>query len=594
MSNIVIAIAGDSGDGVQLFGNSLTDQVALKNLDFRTLPDFPAEIRAPAGTVHGVSGYQIQFGPSEVFTAGQYADVLIAFNVAGFKKNYSFLKPSGILLYDPAGFDSKNYKLAQVEPELFEAFKQEKLAVEFTKLTTQSLENTSLSSKEKDKNKNIFALGLVTFALGNPLEKTLESFIAPFPSKTKEIFQEVFRSGYYYGETIEFSLLKYSTNTEKKIPSILPQKNITGNKALANAILALPRIFCRDVVFAGYPITPASDILHELAKYDLEEVKAYQSEDEIAAVSIALGASFGGAIGITASSGPGIDLKQEAIGLGYMAEMPLLIIDIQRAGPSTGMPTKIEQSDLALAIHGRHGDAILPVVAIATPATAFDTLVDAVDKMIAFQTPVFLLSDAMIANGSQLWTIPAILSKIKLDNAENLAPYKRNALGVRPWTALGQEGVSYMAGGLEKDYTSGGISYDGENHQKMTHTRYAKLENMRKFLKPLALEAGSKSNGVLVISWGSTYGASREAVLALLDEGKSLAHLHLEWIVPLPENFEEIILPFDKIIIPELNQGQLADYLASKTNKKIERINKVQGLPFYKEELMASLTTFIY
>lgn len=581
-----MTIAGDSGDGIQLLGNAFSDNVALENLDLNTFPDFPAEIRAPAGTVHGVSGFQIQYGGEKINTAGNKSDVFIAFNAAALKKYYHTLKPSGVLIYDPAGFDAKNCKLAGFDLAELDAIGNKKLEVAFSMMTKEALKDFDAEDKAKDKNKNIFALGLLAFALDSNIDKTLDMLRSKFKETQLPMMELALVKGYHYAETIEFSLEKLDSKAHFKEGYY---RNINANQAIALAILAAPKLFDRHVFFGGYPITPASDILHELAKHNLKEIVVKQAEDEIAAACMALGASFAGHIGITASSGPGIDLKQEAIGLAHMAEIPMLIIDVQRAGPSTGMPTKVEQSDLNLVLKGRHGDCPVPVVAIRNPSSAYQTTIHAIEMMIRFQTPLFLLSDALVANGSELWQIPEI-KKIKIPNENRLEPYSRSESSyTRPWTSLGIPGVNYINGGLEKDYKTGAISYDGDNHQRMVETRYQKILKMAEYIPDCELEQGSASSGVLILSWGSTYGAVKEAFNSLSSSYSNLAHLHLDWMFPFPKNFLSLLSNYEKIIVPELNHGQFADYLAAYSSIPIHKINKIKGLPFFAEELIREI-----
>jgi 2-oxoglutarate/2-oxoacid ferredoxin oxidoreductase subunit alpha len=512
------------------------------------------------------------------------SDVFVAFNAAGLKKYLNTISLNGLIIYDPSGFDAKNYKLAGFSEEEFNQISQQKLAVEFSRMTKEALVGFDISDKEKDHNKNIFALGFLDFAIHSNIDKTKEVISEKFKkSKLIESMVTVLNKGYHYAETIEFSLEKIS-NQEITSNQKSNLRNITGNKAIALAILAAPKIFGRNVLFSGYPITPASEILHELAKYNFEEIIIKQAEDEIAAASIALGGAFGGSIGITASSGPGIDLKQEVIGLAHMAEMPLLIIDVQRAGPSTGMPTKLEQSDLNLALYGRHGDCPVPVVAIKTPSTAYQTTIKAIEIMIKYQTPVFLLSDALIANGSELWEIPRLDIAPIMEN-KSAEPYSRADNLVRPWINLGEENINYIAGGLEKDSKTGGISYDGENHQIMTDIRKQKIQNIENDLEDIKLEDNSSKNGALIISWGSTYGAVKEAFQIVKKEKKEIAHIHLEWIAPFPKNVLSLIEKYDKLIIPEINSGHLSAYISQFTKKPIVKINQVKGSPFFEKEL---------
>jgi len=590
MKRFVVTIAGDSGDGIQLLGNAFSDNVALEKLDLNTLPDFPAEIRAPAGTVHGVSGFQIQYGSEKINSAGNKSDVFIAFNAAALKKYFKTLKPTGTLIYDPSGFDAKNCKLAGFDIAELDTIANRKLAVNFALMTKEALRNFSAEDKSKDKNKNIFALGFLAFALESSLSNTLNILQSKFRGTQLEMMEVVLRKGHHYAETIEFSLEKMDDKADFKEGYY---RNINGNLAIALAILSIPKIFGRNVLFGGYPITPASDILHELAKHNLKEVIVKQAEDEIAAAGMALGAAYAGNIGITASSGPGIDLKQEVIGLAHMAEVPLLIIDVQRAGPSTGLPTKVEQSDLNIALKGRHGDCPVPVVAIRNPSSAFETTIKAVELMVKFQTPIFLMSDAVIANGSELWEIPE-LKPIPLETYDSTNPYQRSEhTSARPWTALGITGVNYIAGGLEKDYHTGTISYEGSNHQRMVETRLEKILKMSEFIPECILEPNSSAAGTLLLGWGSTYGAIKEAFLTLSQEYNDLAYLHLDWIFPFPKNFQALISNYDSIIVPELNHGQLADYLAAYYTKPIYKINKIQGVPFFEEDLISEISTIL-
>jgi 2-oxoglutarate ferredoxin oxidoreductase subunit alpha len=590
MKKFVVTIAGDSGDGIQLLGNAFSDNVALENLDLNTLPDFPAEIRAPAGTVHGVSGFQIQYGGEKINTAGNKSDVFIAFNAAALKKYFKTLKPTGVLIYDSAGFDAKNCKLAGFDMAELEAIPNKKLEVAFSSMCKEALKEFDIEDKAKDKNKNIFALGFLAFALDTSIEKTKDILKNKFKDTQLEMMEIVLNKGYHYAETIEFALEKLKEKAHFKKGYY---RNINGNSAITLAILSAPKIFGRNVFFGGYPITPASDILHELAKQNLEEVIVKQAEDEIAAAGMALGAAYAGNIGVTASSGPGIDLKQEVIGLAHMAEIPLLIIDVQRAGPSTGLPTKVEQSDLNMVLKGRHGDCPVPVVAIRNPSSAFETTLQAIEMMIRFQTPIFLLSDALIANGSELWEIPTIEPRT-LDLYKNDQPFNRNEdTLVRPWTKIGQPGINYIAGGLEKDYKTGAISYEGGNHQKMVETRWQKITNISEYIPPCVTEENSAAKGTLILSWGSTYGSVKEAFQALSKEAKDLAHLHIDWIFPFPKNFLSVIHHYDQIIVPELNHGQFADHLATSYKKPIHKINKIQGTPFFEDELIKEINDIL-
>lgn len=583
MSRIVATFAGDSGDGVQLLGNAFSDFIANLSFEYNTLPDFPAEIRAPAGKIFGVSGFQIQWGDELIQTAGNHCDILVAFNAAAFKKYKNNLKSNGLLVYDPSGFDSKNCKLAEFNISELEEFKQNKLDIEFSLLTKNALTETTLSEKDKDKNKNIFALGFLVFGIGGKIEIAKNLLQNKFQKDPEQLatINHILSTGYNFAETIEFSF--HNTKSLNKVISPGRYRNITGNNAIVLALAAAPKIFGRKLFFGGYPITPASEILHELSNFQCSELIVRQAEDEIASASMAIGAAYGGCIGVTASSGPGIDLKQEAIGLAHIAELPLLIIDIQRAGPSTGLPTKVEQSDLNLALNGRHGDCPVPVISISSPSDAYQTTIDAIAIMIQFQTPVFLLGDAAIAIGSEIWQLPDI-EEMAIDTS-GTNKIERNALLTAPWISPGEDGKMFILGGLERDSKNGMISYDANNHQTMTKLRADKIATIASHIPPLKLEKQVNSE-ILILSWGSTKGAINEAIEILSQKHNiHLSHAHLKWIFPLPFNFNDLIAPYKKIIIPELNNGQLASYLKQFTSIPILKINKVQGVPFFGEEL---------
>lgn len=588
MKTVVALFAGDSGDGIQLLGTLFSDTIALQKYNLKTFPDFPAEIRAPAGTVNGVSGFQIQWGGADVYTPGDAADIFVAFNAAAFKKFYPQISKSALVIYDPEGFDSKNCKLAQFDATELDFVPNPKLSVALSQLTQDCLNETELSAKEKNQNKNIFALGLLLFAVEHKVDSVLNLMQSKF-GKKQQVFDamtKTLKMGFYYAETIEFSI-----SFVNEIPKLDFEKglyrNIQGNTAVALAIVASRWIFDKTVFFGGYPITPASDILHELVKHNYEGIEIMQAEDEIAAVSMAIGAAYGGAIGVTASSGPGIDLKQEAISLAQSAELPLLIIDVMRAGPSTGMPTKLEQSDLETVYYGRHGESPVPIVAIKSPSTAFETTLKAIEIMIKYQTPVFLLSDVSIANGSESWKIPN-LSKINIPNAEDINPFDRNENLVKPWIKPGTPDRQFIIGGLEKNSENGGISYDPKNHEVMTQIRSQKVQNIAKEISQLELDTQIENSNTLIISWGSTYGSVKSAVKTYNESEKEspISHLHLEWIHPFPSNLDQIINSFEKIAVAELNAGQLANIIASRIGKSIEKINKIQGIPFLTNELI--------
>jgi 2-oxoglutarate ferredoxin oxidoreductase subunit alpha len=592
MQSITAIFAGDSGDGVQTFGNYFTDNVAISSYDLKTLPDFPAEIRAPAGTLNGVSGFQIQWGGGQILTAGEKADIMVAFNAAAFKKYAQQLKPDGILVYDPDGFDNKNCKLAQFDLAELEQFHGQKVSISMSKLTSEGLQEFELNPKEKNQNKNLFALGFLSFAIDSDMSVPREIIERRFAKNKQKLAAAIraFEIGFHYGETTEFGISPLKLN-EKAVFEAGKYRNIQGNQGIALALICASYVFDKKVMYSGYPITPASDILHELSKFKTKNLYVMQAEDEIAAAGIALGASFGGAIGVTASSGPGIDLKQETISLAHSAELPLVIIDVQRAGPSTGMPTKIEQSDFETAMYGRHGECPVPILAIKSPSLAYQTTLEAIAIALEFQTPVFLMSDVSIANSSEPWQIPTIEKKsIAVHHASN-----RNEYFVKQQPIMGAEGKQFILGGLEKDYETGKISYDAKNHQKMTKVRQAKIDAISSKIPQLQLEQESAPTGTLIVSWGSTYGAVQSAFLKIKEEypSKKIGHLHLEWLNPLPSNFESIVSGYDQMIVAELNMGQVAQYLKTKTTKPIHKITKVEGLPFFTDELKEKILEII-
>jgi len=598
--NIVIKFAGDSGDGMQLTGSQFTETAAKYGNDLATFPDFPAEIRAPQGTLYGVSGFQLHFGSRQIHTPGDEFDVLVAMNAAALKTNIIFLKPGGTLILNTDGFDDKNIRLAKYDPDenpmdndkLLSDFVVHKIAI--TQFTRNALGDSRLSIKEIDRSKNMFALGFVYWLFNRKTDFT-EEFLSKKFDKTPEIAaanSKVLKAGYNFGITVEATTPNIDVRPAKLDKGIY--RNIRGNEAIAFGIVSLAQKTKLETFFAGYPITPASDILHDLARMR-QYVYTFQAEDEIAAVTSAIGASFGGGLGITASSGPGIALKTEAIGLAVALEIPLLIINVQRAGPSTGMPTKTEQSDLLQAFYGRNGETPLPVMAAKSPSDCFDIIYQAGKVAIEHMTPVMILSDGYLGNGSSPWKIPdpRQLPAIKIPMATNthlrentFLPYLRDEKLSRPWAAPGKKGFEHRIGGLSKEDETGNVSYDPDNNEKMVKIREAKVDKIAEYLPEQTIEAGDKSGKVLVLGWGSTYGASLSAVRELIHEKqKGIGFTHLRYLRPFPRNLEEILSKFDMILIPELNNGQLIRILGEKYNIHAIGLNKIKGMPFTKTEI---------
>lgn len=591
-----VRFTGDSGDGMQLAGSQFTHVTGLAGNDVMTFPDFPAEIRAPQGTIAGVSGFQVHFGDHHIYTPGDQVDVLVAMNPAALKANLKDLRERGVLLVNSDEFDEKN--LAKVDyksnPLDDEALKQKYrlIAAPITESTRRALADSGLTSKEIDRCKNFFALGLTYWMFHRDIEKTKQWLKNQFAKKPHlaEANIKVLEAGYHFAETTELFDVSYEITKAEFAPGIY--RNITGNSALALGLVAAADLAALPALYAGYPITPASDILHELAKYKNYNIRTFQTEDEIAACCAALGASYGGALGITASSGPGIILKAETINLAVMTELPLVVIDVQRAGPSTGMPTKNEQTDLLMALFGRNGESPVPVIAAASPADCFDAAIEATRIALKFMTPVFLLSDAYIANSSEPWRIPEVenLPEIAMDrikpgeSREGFKVYGRSSETLaRRWPIPGTPGFEHRIGGIEKD-ENGNINYDPENHDRMVRLRQAKIDRIADYIPELEAYPENKG-GLLVLGWGSTFGALREATLRVRRQGYSVSHAHLKYLNPFPKNLEKVLRSFDKVLIPELNLGQLALLIRGKYLIPAYTYNKVRGRPFGIEEM---------
>jgi 2-oxoglutarate ferredoxin oxidoreductase subunit alpha len=605
VSGITVRLCGDSGDGMQLLGTQLTNTSALAGNDVATFPDFPAEIRAPRGTRAGVSGFQVQFSSEEIFTPGDTLDALVVMNPAAMVTNLSDLRKGGILIANEDGFNDKEFKLAKVESNPLDASVIEEtyriVKVPMTKLTREAVAEFGLGTKLAERCKNFFAMGLVYWLFGRSLDPTLR-FINDKFGKKPEVSaanEAALRAGWAFGETTETFGESYQVEAADLEPGTY--RNIMGNQALAWGLVAASRLSGKDMFYGTYPITPASDILHELTKYKNFGVKTFQAEDEISAVCSAVGAAFGGSMAVTASSGPGIALKAEGMGLGMILELPMIVINVQRGGPSTGLPTKTEQSDLLQVMFGRNGESPLPILAPQSPGDCFDIAIEAWSIATECMCPVIILSDGYIANGSEPWRIPKMsdLPKIEVrhpeaadpdaaDSGEPFMPYARDEYLARPWAIPGTAGLEHRVGGLEKEDGTGNVSYDPDNHQHMTDTRAEKI-NMIAERIPLQKVNGPAKGDVLVVSWGGTYGACHTAVRTCQDAGHSVAHTHLRYMNPMPANIGEILRSYRTVLVPELNMGQLRMLLRSEYLVDCIGINKVQGKPFSIAELVTAI-----
>jgi 2-oxoglutarate ferredoxin oxidoreductase subunit alpha len=593
LDEVTIRFAGDSGDGMQLTGSQFTSTTALLGNDLSTLPDYPAEIRAPAGTLFGVSGFQIHFGTTEINTPGDTCDVLVAMNPAALKVNIRSLRDGGIIVVNKDGFTDKNLKLAGYESNPLNDNSLQKFqvhAVDITRLTTNALQDMGLSVKIAERSKNFFALGMMYWMYTRTMEPTINWIKEKF-KKTPEIAEaniRVLKAGYAFGETTEIFLAQYHVE-----PAVLKSgryRSITGNEATAWGLIAASVKSGLELFLGSYPITPASEILHELSHHKNFRVKTFQAEDEIAGISSAIGASYGGSIGVTTTSGPGMALKTEAMGLAVMLELPLVIVDVQRGGPSTGLPTKTEQAELLQAVHGRNTEAPIPVIAACTPAGCFEAAFEATRIALKYMTPVILLTDGYIANGAEPWLIPPVKSlpdittKFRTD-PNGVYPYSRDAKTLaRPWAIPGTPGLEHRIGGLEKENITGNVSYDPDNHEFMVKIRQEKINRIAKDIPPAVIE-GDDHGKLLVVGWGGTYGAIKTAVDLKRREGKSVSQLHLKYINPFQSNVGELLQRFDAILVPELNLGQLALLLQATFLRPVIRLNKVQGLPFRSIEI---------
>ncbi|MEE2619358.1 MAG: 2-oxoacid:acceptor oxidoreductase subunit alpha [Candidatus Poribacteria bacterium] len=601
IEDAVVLFAGDSGDGSQTIGAQMTQTSAMAGNDVSTHPDYPAEIRAPAGSLAGVSGFQLHFSSQDIFTPGDKCDVLVAMNPAALSENHEYLKPNGLLIVNTDNFQKKNLNLAgyvsnPLEDDSLSQFQI--FAIELTRLTHEALAETELTSKEKDLCKNFFALGVIFWLFNRPMDYTLrfikETLGTRYP-KFVEPNTLALKAGVAFAEATDQVASTYEVKPAKFQPG--KYRNIMGNAAVAIGLIAASQKAKLQLVYGSYPITPASDILHELSKYKEFGVKTMQMEDEIAAVGSAIGASYGGALGVTGSSGPGIALKAEAIGLAVMVELPLVILNIQRAGPSTGMPTKTEQSDLLQVLYGRNGESPVPVIAAARPSDCFDTAYEAARIALKYMTPVFFLSDNSIANGAEPWkipdasTLPAMTTRFAGNgsNTEEFMPYARDEETLaRPWAVPGTPGLEHRIGGLEKQDLTGNVSYDPDNHEKMTRLRDENVARITNEIPPTDV-FGQDGDELLVIGWGGTFGTLRTAVKNKQAEGVSVSHVHLRYLNPLPADLGDIISRFQKVVVAELNLGQIATIIRARYLVDAIGFNKIQGQPFYVYEVESKI-----
>jgi 2-oxoglutarate ferredoxin oxidoreductase subunit alpha len=591
---VVIRFAGDSGDGMQLTGDRFTSATAVLGNDLATLPDFPAEIRAPAGTVHGVSAFQIQFASTDITTPGDHADVLVAMNPAALKADLAKVDRGGVVIVNEDAFTQRNVEKAGYasDPtsdgslEGYQVFK-----VPMTSITVRATESAGISKKEAERAKNMFALGLVSWMYGRPTETTLHWLERKFGGK-QEIYEAnvaAFKAGYNFGETTELFAHSYTIAAAPAEPGTY--RNIAGSTALSWGLVAASQRSGLQLFYASYPITPASELLHELSRHKNFGVITLQAEDEIAAANVALGAAFAGHLGVTGTSGPGMDLKAETLGLAVIMELPMVIVDVQRGGPSTGLPTKTEQGDLLLAMFGRHGESPMPIVAAASPADCFDVALEAARIAVRYRTPVIVLSDTFLSNSSEPWRVPEvddlplIEPNFAVADGDGFLPYARDERLARPWAVPGTPGLVHRIGGLEREDLTGNISYEPENHERMTLLRQAKVEGIADDIPPLAVDDPEGDADLLVLGWGSSLGTIKAAAGRVRASGGKVATAHLRHLNPFPANTGEVVRAYRTVLVPEMNLGQLAMLIRAKFLVDAKSFTKVQGLPIFAEDL---------
>jgi 2-oxoglutarate ferredoxin oxidoreductase subunit alpha len=595
LETVVIRFAGDSGDGMQVTGSQFTNASALAGNDISTLPDFPAEIRAPAGTLAGVSGFQLNFSHREVFTPGDSPDVLVAMNPAALKANLEDLNPNGILIVDQEAFNEQNLKKAGYAANPLEdgsLAKYQLFRVDVSRLTTLALADVGLSNKQVLRCKNFFTLGLTAWMYQRPTEPVLKFIASRFKKNPAlaEANTRAFKAGLHFAETSEMFATQYEVKPAAIAPGVY--RNITGNSALALGLVVAARRAGLPLFLGSYPITPASDILHELSSYKEFDVTTFQAEDEIAGVGAALGAAFGGALAVTTTSGPGIDLKSETIGLAVKVELPLVICDIQRGGPSTGLPTKTEQADLLAALYGRHGESPAPIIAAQSPADCFAAALEAARVAMKYMTPVYLLSDGYLANGAEPWLLPKLAelpdyeAEFRTDPTGYFPYLREDETLSRPWVVPGTPGLEHRVGGLESEYLTGNISYAPANHEQMVRLRAKKIAGIAREI-PATRVGGAERGQVLVLGWGSTYGSIAEAVKQLCGTGVQVGHAHLRWLNPLPPDLGDVLSRFERVLVPEMNMGQLSRLVRAEYLVDAIGFNKIQGRPFRVAEIVA-------
>ena len=590
IESVAIRFTGDSGDGMQLTGTKFTESTAIAGNELATLPDYPAEIRAPAGTLAGVSGFQIHFSSKSVRTPADHPDVLVSFNPAALRANIDDMRPGGMVIINSDSFTAKNLKRAGYEEDPLPSLRDRYAMVEIplTRLNRETLKDLDISLREADRCKNFFALGLMFWLYHRPMEPTERWLGIRFKGNLLEANLRALRAGHAFGETKELLPASFIIPKAKIQPGVY--RTITGNTALAWGIVAAGEQMQKDVFFGAYPITPASDVLHEVARYRHFGVKTFQAEDEIAAISAAIGASFAGELAVTTTSGPGFVLKQEALGLAVMVELPLVVIDIQRAGPSTGMPTKIEQADLLLALYGRNSDSPIPVLAPLSPGDCFYTVLEAFRWAVKYMTPVIVLSNGHLANSSEPWRIPDVqtLPRVEIThwtNAENFQPYSRDPESLaRPWAIPGTPGLEHRIGGLAKEPGTGNVSYAPDDNERMIRLRAEKVARITADIPPIEIN-GPDNGELLVVGWGGTFGAITSAVEAARLDGNAVSTIQLRHLNPFPSDLESILRRFNKILVPELNQGQLVRLLRSEFLVPAIGMNKTRGQPFLIEEI---------
>lgn len=594
VERVAIRFAGDSGDGMQLTGTKFTESTALAGNDLSTFPDFPAEIRAPAGSLAGVSGFQIQFSSEDIRTPADEPDVLVALNPAALHANIEDLRPGGMVILNSDAFSGKNLERAGYDgdplPALEDRFRV--VQIPLTALNREALKDLKLSTREKDRCKNFFMLGLMYWLYNRPMDSTLRWLESKFRGDVFEANQRVLKAGLHFGETTELFPVSFSVPKAKIQPGTY--RNITGNQALAWGIIAAGVQLDRPIFLGAYPITPASDVLHELARYRHFGVKTFQAEDEIAAASSTIGAAFAGQLAVCTTSGPGLILKQEALGLAIMTELPVVVVDVQRAGPSTGMPTKTEQADLLLALYGRNSDSPMPVLAPCTPGDCFTIMIEAFQIAVKYMTPVTVLSDGYLANSSEPWLIPEVdtlpRSKIRYhEDPTDFLPYQRDQDTLaRPWAIPGTKGLEHRIGGLESEVDTGTVSYVPENHEQMVQLRAAKVARIAQDIPAIEVN-GADTGELLLVGWGGTYGAISTAVNEAREDGLDVSSVHLRHLNPFPSNLGDVLSRFRQVLVPELNTGQLSRVLRAEFLVPAESLSKVQGQPFKVNEIRARI-----